>query len=57
VYIDLHSTFQSMAHDFDVDIVDAGNYVPKADAKICRIKELCRTVKRGLAWILLGSVL
>jgi hypothetical protein len=46
-----------MAYDFDVDIVDAGNYVPKADAKICRIKELCRTVKRGLAWILLGSVL
>jgi hypothetical protein len=40
----------------EVDVGGAGDYVPKVDAKICRIKELYRVVKSGLAWRLPGSL-
>jgi hypothetical protein len=42
-----------MVQDFpglEIDIDGAGNYVSKADAKICRVKETCRKVKPGLPW-------
>ena len=57
VYADPHSTFRSMMYDFpgvEVDVGGAGDYVPKVDAKIHRIKELYSTVKSGLAWRLPG---
>lgn len=53
VYTDPHSSFKSMVQDFpglEIDIDGAGNYVSKADAKICRVKETCRKVKSGLPW-------
>jgi len=59
VYADPHSTFRSMMYDFpgvEVDVGRASDYVPKVDAKICRIKELYRTVRSGLAWRLPGSL-
>jgi hypothetical protein len=43
VNADPHSTFRSMMYDFpgvEVDVGGAGDYVPKVDAKIHRIKEL-----------------
>jgi hypothetical protein len=42
-----------MTQDFpgvEVDIGGAGNYVAKADAKICRVKETYRKVKASLPW-------
>jgi hypothetical protein len=42
VYADPHSTFRSMQRDFpgvEVDIEGAGDYVPKVDVKIRRLKE------------------
>jgi hypothetical protein len=59
VYADPHSTFRSMMYDFpgvEVDVGGAGDYIPKVDAKIRRIKELYRTVRSGLAWKLPGSL-
>jgi hypothetical protein len=59
VYADPHSTFRSMMYDFpgvEMDVGGAGDYVPKVDAKIRRIKELYRTVRSGLAWRLPGSL-
>ena len=59
VYADPHSTFRSMMYDFpgvEVDVGGAGDYVPKVDAEIRRIKELYRTVRSGLAWKLPRSL-
>jgi hypothetical protein len=42
-----------MTQDFpgvEIDVGGAGDYVPKVDAKIRRIKETYRKVKSGLAW-------
>jgi hypothetical protein len=53
VYTDPHSSFQSMTQDFpgvEIDVGGAGDYVPKVDAKIRRIKETYRKVKSGLVW-------
>jgi len=40
----------------EVDLGRASDYVPKVDAKICRIKELYWMVRSGLAWRLPGSL-
>jgi hypothetical protein len=48
VYTDPQSAFKSMTQDFpgiEVDIGGAGDYIAKVDARIRRIKEMCRTVK------------
>jgi hypothetical protein len=49
-----------MTQDFpgvEIDVGGAGDYVPKVDAKICRIKETYRKVKSGLAWELPGQLI
>jgi hypothetical protein len=59
VYADPHSTFRNMMYNFpgvEVDVGGAGDYIPKVDAKIHRIKELYRRVKSRLAWRLPGSL-
>jgi hypothetical protein len=59
LYVDPHSMFKSMVHNFpevEVDMGGAGNYVPKVDAKIQSMKELYTTMKSGLAWTLPGSL-
>jgi hypothetical protein len=38
----------------EIDIGGVGDYMAKVDAKIRRIKEVHRAVKRGLAWELPG---
>jgi len=59
VYVDPHSTFRSMQHDFpgvEVDVGGAKDYVPKVDTKIRRLKEVYRAVKSGLQWRLPRSL-
>ena len=53
VYADPQSAFRSLTGSFPgvvIDITGAGDHVPKVDAKIRRIKELCRSVKESLPW-------
>ena len=53
VYRDPSSGFRSLTTAFPgtlIDISGADDYVAKVDAKICRIKELYRSVKNGLPW-------
>ncbi len=53
VYIDPQSALRSMATKFEnieIDVGGAGDYVPKVDAKIRRIKERYRSIKDGLPW-------
>lgn len=53
VHPDPQSAFRSMASQFEnvvIDVGGAGNYVPKVDAKIQRIKEMYQSIKSGLAW-------
>jgi hypothetical protein len=53
VYVDLQSALKSLATKFEnieIDVGGAGNYIPKVDAKIQRIKERYRSIKNGLPW-------
>jgi hypothetical protein len=57
VYIDPYSMFWSIVRDLsevEVDVGGAASYVPKVEPKTSRIKELYRTVKSGLVWVLPG---
>ncbi len=47
------SAFRGIVTQFEnvmIYIGGAGNYVPKADSKIRRIKEMYQSIKAGLAW-------
>jgi hypothetical protein len=51
--MDLQSAFCALACLFPKEVLDlggAGEYIPKADSKIRRIKELNWSVKAGLKW-------
>ncbi len=59
VYTDPQSAFKSITQDFpgiEIDIGGAGDYVAKVDAHIRRVKEMYRTVKAGLPWMLPRSL-
>jgi hypothetical protein len=52
-YVDPQSALKTLATKFEnvsVDVGGAGDFVPKVDAKIRRIKERFRSVKVGLKW-------
>jgi hypothetical protein len=53
VYVDPQSGFRTLKNMFPGVLVDDGgaaDYVPKADIKIRRIKEIYRAIKNGLPW-------
>ncbi len=53
VYVDLQSSFLSLTTQFGsvmIDVGDATDHVPKADAKIRQIKEIYQGVKSELPW-------
>jgi hypothetical protein len=53
VYVEPQSALKTLATKFEgvsVDVGGAGDFVPKVDAKISRIKERFRSVKAGLKW-------
>jgi hypothetical protein len=53
VHVDPQSAFRSLTTKFEnvtIDVGGATDYVPKADAKIRRIKEIYRVVKSELPW-------
>ncbi len=53
VHTDLQSAFRALTGSFPevvIDVGGAGDYIAKVDAKICRIKEIYRSVKAGLKW-------
>jgi hypothetical protein len=53
VHTDPQSAFRTLTSQFPgvvIDVGGAGDNVSKVDAKICRIKELYRSVKAGLPW-------
>jgi hypothetical protein len=53
VYVDPQSALKSLATKFEnveIDVGGAGDYVPKVDAKIRRIKARYRSIKNGLPW-------
>jgi hypothetical protein len=53
VYVDPQSALKMLATKFEgvsIDVGGAGDFVPKVDAKIRRIKERYRSVKAGLKW-------
>jgi hypothetical protein len=53
VNVDPHSTFVRLRTQYPGVLIDVGgakDYVPVADAKIRRVKEMYRAVKAGLAW-------
>jgi hypothetical protein len=55
VHVDLASALMSLRSQFPgvvVDLSGAGDHVPKVDIRIRRIKEMYRTVKAGLPWVL-----
>jgi hypothetical protein len=58
VYVDPQSALKSLATKFEnveIDVGGAGDYVPKVDAKIRRIKERYRSIKNGLPWQITSS--
>ncbi len=55
VYVDPASGLMSLRTQFPGVVIDpcgAGDYVPKIDVRIRRLKEMYRTVKAGLPWVL-----
>jgi hypothetical protein len=53
VHTDPQSAFRALTRSFPevvIDVGGTGDYVAKVDAKICRIKEIYRSVKPGLKW-------
>jgi hypothetical protein len=55
VYVDPASGLMSLRTQFPgvvIDLCGAGDHVSKVDIRICRLKEMYRTVKAGLSWAL-----
>jgi hypothetical protein len=53
VHTDPQSAFRSLSTKFENIVIDtggAGDYVPKVDIEICRIKEMVRGIKATLPW-------
>jgi hypothetical protein len=50
VHTDPQSAFRTLTRSFENVVIDPGDYVPKVDMKIRRIKEVYRGVKSDLPW-------